>query len=47
MEDKKLKKQLKKVPDVDRNGDPIYKIDSVKENPKIKKDNRLIDKLKK
>ena len=27
MEDKELKKRLKKVPDVDANGDPIYKID--------------------
>ena len=28
MEDKELKKRLKKIPDVDKNGDPIYKIDS-------------------
>ncbi len=27
MEDKELKKRLKKIPDVDKNGDPIYKID--------------------
>lgn len=27
MEDKELKKKLKKIPDVDENGDPIYKID--------------------
>lgn len=26
MEDKKLKKRLKKIPDADKNGDPIYKI---------------------
>ncbi len=26
MEDKKLKKELAKIPDVDKNGDPIYKI---------------------
>jgi hypothetical protein len=26
MEDKELKKRLKKIPDRDRNGDPIYKI---------------------
>lgn len=26
MEDKELKKKLKKIPDVDKNGDPIYKI---------------------
>lgn len=30
MEDKELKKQLKKIPDVDKNGDPIYKIDDAK-----------------
>jgi hypothetical protein len=29
MEDKELKKRLKKIPDTDKNGDPIYKIDSV------------------
>jgi hypothetical protein len=27
MEDKELKKRLKKIPDADKNGDPIYKID--------------------
>lgn len=27
MEDKELKKRLDKIPDVDKNGDPIYKID--------------------
>lgn len=26
MEDKKLKKKLAKIPDVDQNGDPIFKI---------------------
>ena len=26
MEDKELKKRLKKIPDADKNGDPIYKI---------------------
>lgn len=26
MEDKELKKKLAKIPDVDENGDPIYKI---------------------
>lgn len=31
MEDKELKKKLKKIPDVDKNGDPIYKIDNIKE----------------
>ncbi|HEX8246599.1 MAG TPA: hypothetical protein VF599_00315 [Pyrinomonadaceae bacterium] len=28
MEDKELKKKLKKFPDVDADGDPIYKIDA-------------------
>jgi hypothetical protein len=28
MEDKELKKELDKIPDVDENGDPIYKIDN-------------------
>lgn len=27
MEDKELKKKLSRIPDVDENGDPIYKID--------------------
>jgi hypothetical protein len=26
MEDKELKKKLKRIPDADKNGDPIYKI---------------------
>jgi hypothetical protein len=26
MEDKELKKRLAKIPDADKNGDPIYKI---------------------
>ena len=30
MEDKELKKRLAKIPDADKNGDPIYKIDDVK-----------------
>jgi hypothetical protein len=39
MEDKELKKRLKKIPDVDKNGDPIYKIDLGKTPPdKPKKD---------
>ena len=39
MEDKELKKRLKKIPDVDENGDPIYKIaigDEEKEKPEKK-----------
>ena len=30
MEDKESKKKLAKIPDVDKNGDPIYKIDDIK-----------------
>jgi hypothetical protein len=30
MEDKELKKRLAKIPDVDKDGDPIYKIADVK-----------------
>ena len=30
MEDKELKKRLKKIPDMDKNGAPIYKIDVAK-----------------
>lgn len=30
MEDKEFKKRLKKIPDADKNGDPIYKIDVAK-----------------
>jgi hypothetical protein len=30
MEDKELKKRLKKIPDLDKNCDPIYKIDVAK-----------------
>lgn len=44
MEDKELKKRLKKIPDVDKNGDPIYKIADVRSNKepneKTKSDNR-------
>lgn len=29
MEDKELKKKLSKIPDADKNGDPIYKIADV------------------
>lgn len=29
MEDKELKKKLAKIPDVDKNGDPIFKIADV------------------
>ncbi len=39
MEDKELKKRLKKIPDVDKNGDPIYKIDDAKNESSKVKDN--------
>jgi hypothetical protein len=38
MEDKELKKRLKKIPDVDKNGDPIYKIDTAQNKPRKEKD---------
>lgn len=39
MEDKELKKKLAKIPDVDKNGDPIFKIaDTAK--PSEKKDSK-------
>lgn len=34
MEDKELKKKLAKIPDVDKNGDPIFKIAGVGESRK-------------
>ncbi len=37
MEDKELKKRLKKIPDADKNGDPIYKIDDAKKDSKKRK----------
>ncbi len=44
MEDKELKKRLKKIPDADKNGDPIYKIAVGEANKKgsksSKKDNK-------
>jgi hypothetical protein len=33
MEDKELKKQLDKIPDVDEHGEPIYKIDDAAKEP--------------
>ena len=40
MEDKELKKRLKKVPDADKNGDPIYKIADAESSKKPNSDNR-------
>lgn len=47
MEDKKLKKKLAKIPDVDKNGDPIYKIADINESgsqpsKKSTKDEKLV-----
>lgn len=41
MEDKEVKRRLRKIPDVDKNGDPIYKIavGAPKEKPKKEKKN--------
>ncbi len=44
MEDKELKKRLKKIPDADKNGEPIYKIDKVSSG---KKEDKSFDKAKK
>jgi hypothetical protein len=40
MEDKELKKRLKKIPDADKNGDPIYKIDVNPPAKPLKKDRK-------
>ena len=40
MEDKKLKKELDKIPDVDKNGDPIYKIADVKPSDSKPRENQ-------
>ena len=50
MEDKELKKRLKKIPDVDKNGDPIYKIDisgAADSSSRDKRQSNLSDKNKK
>jgi hypothetical protein len=44
MEDKELKKRLKKIPDVDKNGDPIYKIDVNTSNKKGSKSTKKANK---
>ena len=36
MKDKEVERKLRKIPDVDKNGDPIYKIADIK-NPSDKK----------
>lgn len=40
IKDKKKKKELDKVPDVDKNGDPIYKIAWAGKEPKRKERER-------
>ncbi len=47
MEDKELKKRLKKIPDVDKNGDPIYKIADTESSKKPNTDSRKNSKYKK
>ena len=45
MEDKELKKRLAKIPDADKNGDPIYKIAEAKTSGKRSPiTNRLVEK---
>ena len=40
IKDKKKRKELDKVPDVDKNGDPIYKIAGAGKEPKRKEKER-------
>lgn len=44
MEDKELKKRLAKIPDADKNGDPIYKIADVKTSDKSNDKSRKTEK---
>lgn len=44
MEDKELKKRLAKIPDADKNGDPIYKIADIKTSGKQSEDKSRHDK---
>ncbi len=44
MEDKELKKRLAKIPDADKNGDPIYKIADVEASYKSKDKSRRTEK---
>ncbi len=41
MEDKELKKRLQEIPNVDENGDPIYKIDNESKKPFEKVNERI------
>ncbi len=43
MEDKELKKKLAKIPDADKNGDPIYKIADIKTSDNQSKDKSRYD----
>jgi hypothetical protein len=36
IKDKKQKRKLDRIPDVDKNGEPIYKIDNIKTDSKTK-----------
>lgn len=44
MEDKELKKRLAKIPDADKNGDPIYKIAEIETSGNQSKDKPRDDK---
>lgn len=44
MEDKELKKKLAKIPDADKNGDPIYKIADIETTGKKSADKSRGDK---
>lgn len=44
MEDKELKKRLAKIPDADKNGDPIYKITDVETSGKSDDKSRKTEK---
>jgi len=44
MEDKELKKRLAKIPDADKNGDPIYKIADLEKSDKSENKSRKAEK---
>ncbi|MCA1622796.1 MAG: hypothetical protein LC768_17405 [Acidobacteria bacterium] len=44
MEDKELKKRLKKIPDADKNGNPIYKIAVGETSKKESKPSKKVNK---
>lgn len=44
MEDKELKKKLAKIPNADKNGDPIYKIADIKSKDTPQKSGKRLGK---